>query len=214
MTRGIVQIGCGGVDVVTLYANSDAYPTGLGRNLLDFVSMNPVAELGANDYAMRLLNCDFGLEHDLDWGQNALDWVYRISIGKQGRVSLTAQEVPWGQNDERPQMERLLPPIDLAATIQKEDEEQLANEKHRQELMDSILPFRQAPHAPRHQLRVQDPRDRRLARRRGEEVAADETVIHPWLFAYSGRASVVRRALQRRLPAARRVRDREVRENA
>ena len=139
MTRGIVQICCG-VDVVTLYMCSDAYPMGLGRELLDFVNKNPVASLGVNDYAMRLLRCNWGLELDLDWEQKVLEWVYRVLIGEGGLVSLTAQMVSWEAGDKRPQMERLLPPMDLAVMIQKEEEEELAYEKHCQELMASVSP--------------------------------------------------------------------------
>ena len=139
MTRGIVQI-LQGDDVITLYMRSDSYPIGLGRDLLDFVKKEPMANLGINDYAMRLLRSDAGLEYDRNWEREALDWVYRISIDEQGAVYLTAQEVSWKGEDKRSQMERLLPPIDLEGEIRRKDEEYEAYQQHQKMLMDSILP--------------------------------------------------------------------------
>ena len=72
---------------------------------------------------MRLLRSDAGLEYDRNWEREALDWVYRISIDEQGAVYLTAQEVSWKGEDKRPQMERLLPPIDFEGEIRRKDEE-------------------------------------------------------------------------------------------
>lgn len=139
MTRGIVQI-LQGEDVITLYMGSDSYPTGLGLDLLNFVKKEPVASLGVNDYAMKLLRSEIGLEYNRDWNREALDWVYRISLGDQGGVSLTAQKVSWEREDNRPQMERLLPPIDLEEEVRRKKEEFEAYQRQQKALMDSISP--------------------------------------------------------------------------
>lgn len=137
MTRGIVQVKAGD-DTVTLYSRSDSYPTGLGRDLLAFTRRCPEADRGVNDYAMRLLRGDLGLEFNINWANEALDWVYLITIGTDGRLALTAQEVAWGTDDKRPQLERLSEPIDIAETIRKSDEEAEAYRKQREALLASI----------------------------------------------------------------------------
>lgn len=133
MTKGIVQVKTDD-DVITMYSNADSYPTGLGRGLLAFVKRFPIADKGMNDYAMRLLRSDLGLELYPNWVDTVLSWVYVITAGTDGRVALTAQKVDWKRNTRRPQLERLSEPIDLEETIRKSDEETEAYRKQQEAL--------------------------------------------------------------------------------
>ena len=99
-----------------LYAEHDAYPSGIDRELFLFCkAFQNMKDM--DSFSMKLLKMGVGIEMNPFGLEACADYVYTIEFAQDKPVRLVCQPVNWNGDNKRPTRGRLDPPIDLEAAI-------------------------------------------------------------------------------------------------